>query len=332
VKSKQRPTIYTIADMADVSISTVSRIINRTFAGEQDVLDRVQEAIRKVDYVPRPEARRLVGKRIESRIIGVLAPFFIHPFFVEVLKGVYKTLHEHEYSIMLHDVTTKEQKKAMFRKVREEGLADGLLLVNMHLDREEYLALRDKMQVVLVAAQADFADYVMVDQATGIAKGVQYVHSLGHRHVAFINNEKEIYETTSRESAFRETADRLGIRYLVDYRAVDRRAGYLAAKTILTNNPGITCLFYYSDLMAYGGVDYVNEHRLGVKISIIGFDGFEMSRHMDLTTIAQPMEAMGSLGAQVLLRKLREHDGRTERIVLETTLVKGKTCKAVIHE
>jgi DNA-binding LacI/PurR family transcriptional regulator len=84
--------------------------------------------------------------------------------------------------------------------------------------------------------------------------------------------------------------------------------------------------------MAYGGVDYVNENNLSSRISIIGFDGFEMTSQMDLTTIAQPMEAMGVCGAQILLRKLPDHHARTEKIILETTLVKGKTCKAVRDE
>ncbi len=219
---------------------------------------------------------------------------------------------------------------AAANRLLDEGLVDGLLLVNMHLNQQEHESIRERMPLVLVAAQAEFADYVMVDNHGGIVSGVEYIHTLGHRNVAFVNNEKEIYETTIRESAFRSTADTLGIRYFVDYRAVDRRAGYLAAKTLVASHPELTCLFYYSDLMAYGGVDFVNAHRLQDRVSVIGFDGFEMTYHMDLATIAQPMEEMGNTGAQVLLRMIRDNHTRRERIVPDTTLVKGKTCKAVV--
>ena len=326
---KPRPTIYTIAQMADVSISTVSRVINRTFAGEQEILERVQSAIRKTGYVPRPEARRLVGKQIESRIIAVFAPFFMHPFFIEVLKGVYKCLHEHNYSINLYDVYTRELKKAAIRKVIDEGLVDGLMLVNMHVNAQEHQAISERMPLVLVAADSELADCVMVDHYGGVVEGVEYLYGLGHRTVAFVNNENEIHESTSRESAFRHTAEKLGMQYVLDYRAVDRRSGYLAAKTLLGHRRDLSCLFFYSDLMAYGGVDYVNEHQLQDRVSVIGFDGFEMTYHMGLATIAQPMEEMGATGAQMLLRKMRDTHARREHIVLDTKLVKGKTCKAV---
>jgi DNA-binding LacI/PurR family transcriptional regulator len=328
----KRATIYTIAEMANVSISTVSRIINKNFTGDDRIRKAVLSAIKKVNYFPRAEARRLTGKRLESKIIGVLAPFFIHPFFVEVLKGVYKNTHEHKHSLILYDVQTKQLKKAIFEKVLEEGLVDGILLVNMHLNEQEYKALYERTPVVLIAAEAKFADYVIIDQYEGIANGLRYVSSLGHRSVAFINNEKEIHESVVRESAFRNTAEEIGIRYIVDHRAVDRRAGYFAAKNILENYPECRCLFYYSDLQAYGGVDYINEQRLSETVSIIGFDGFETSLHMNLTTVVQPMETMGAMGAQLLFKKLKDPKSQKEQIILETSLVKGKTCKAVAHE
>ena len=329
---KEKTTIYTIAEMAGVSIATVSRIVNNTFRGKEEVRRTVLDAIRRTNYQPKREARGLMGKKTSSRMIGVMAPFFIHPFFVEVLKGCYQAIHEHQYSIVLYDVDTRRMKKQLFERIMEENFLDGLLLVNMHLNEQEYRRITDRMPLTLVAAQTDFAESVVVDHYKGICMGVDYLNELGHRIVAFINNEKEIFESVIRERAFRERAEKLGIQYKVDYRSVDRRSGYLAARSILENNSDVTCLFYYSDLMAYGGLDYINERQLQSKVSIIGFDGFEMTFQVSLTTIAQPMQRMGELGANMLIEKIENPDAEDKSIVLDPWLDKGKTCGAVSHE
>jgi DNA-binding LacI/PurR family transcriptional regulator len=81
--------------------------------------------------------------------------------------------------------------------------------------------------------------------------------------------------------------------------------------------------------MAYGGIDFVNERNLQDRISIMGFDGFEMSLQMNMTTIVQPMEQMGETGALLLIEKMENRLEGRMRIVLETWLEKGKTCKKV---
>jgi DNA-binding LacI/PurR family transcriptional regulator len=182
---------------------------------------------------------------------------------------------------------------------------------------------------VLAAAETEFADSMIVNNSKGIEIGMQYLFELGHRHIAFINNEKGILESRVREKAFRENMGRLQLPCKIDYRGVDRRSGYLGAKNMVENNPEITCLFFYSDLMAFGGLDYLNESRLGEKISIIGFDGFEMTFHSQLTTIVQPMEEMGAGAARLLIEKIKGSSAGRQHIVLDPWLFKGRTCYRV---
>lgn len=321
-----RATIYTIAGESRVSPATVSRIVNNTFRGSEEVRRRVQAVIDRHGYQPSPAAKRLSGKKVASRMIGVMAPFFIHPFFVEVLRGIYGVFHREGYHIILYDVDSKAMKKSMFATIVEENLLDGLLLVNMHLNQDEYAAITATVPVVLAAAQTDFADSVIVDNYKGVVIGMQFLHELGHRHIAFINNEKNILESRLREQAYRDQAEKLHLPCKIDYRGVDRRSGYLGAKNMLENNPEITCLFYYSDLMAFGGLDYLNEKRLEKRISVMGFDGFEMTFHAQLTTIVQPMEEIGARAAKMLIAKVKGGGGRRQHDVLDPWLFKGQTC------
>lgn len=324
-----RPTIYTIAEMAGVSISTVSRILNDSFKGDEAILNRVREIVGKINYQPSPSARRLSGKIVPLKMIGIMAPFFINPFFIEVLKGIYKIIHDAQYHAILYDVDTKVIKKGVFSRILNDRMLDGLLLVNMHLNKEEYESLSREVPCVLIAAETEFADSVIVDNYGGIVQGLEYVYSLGHRRIGFINNEKNIFETRIREKAFLEKAKTLGLEYKIDYRNVDRRSGYLGAKNLLENNPGITCLMYYSDLMAFGGMDYLNEMKLPHRPSIIGFDGFEMTFQVNLTTVVQPMETIGEEGTKLLFQRIAGMS--TERIhrVFNPWLFKGQTCMRV---
>ena len=137
-------TIYTIARMADVSISTVSRIINNDFRGEAKVKENVLKIIRSLNYKPNPHARRFAGKKVESKVIAVMAPFFIDPFFIEVLKGLYKIVHENDYNIILYDVVTGQMKKKVIARIQEENYIDGVIMVNMHLNENEYKEITKK--------------------------------------------------------------------------------------------------------------------------------------------------------------------------------------------
>jgi LacI family transcriptional regulator len=325
----KRATIYTVAETAGVSIATVSRVMNGQFHGDEQIRQKVLAAMEQVSYRPNHEARRLMGKSARTKMVGIMAPFFVHPFFTEVLKGAYRVIHSSGHSILLYDVDTKTMKKQIIKRVVDEDILDGLLMVNMRLDEREYAAITRRIPLVLVAAETEFADCVIVDNYKAIVRGLHHIHALGHRNVAFINNAKDIYESRIREKAFREESERLGIHYKIDYRNVDRPSGYIGAKAIVDNWPDVTCLFYYSDLMAYGGLDFVSENRLGSILSVMGFDGFETALHLQLTTVVQPMELMGESGARMLQDKIEGRQIERRRIVLDSWLEEGKTCKGV---
>jgi DNA-binding LacI/PurR family transcriptional regulator len=83
---------------------------------------------------------------------------------------------------------------------------------------------------------------------------------------------------------------------------------------------------YYSDLMAFGGLDYLNENQLEKKISVIGFDGFEMTFHAQLTSVVQPMEEMGARAAQMLIARIQGGSVERKHVVLKPWLFEGQSC------
>jgi DNA-binding LacI/PurR family transcriptional regulator len=101
---------------------------------------------------------------------------------------------------------------------------------------------------------------------------------------------------------------------------------------MVENNPGLSCLVYYSDLMAFGGLDYLHEAGLRERISLIGFDGFEMTFQVGLTTVVQPMERMGEEGARILLAKISGASSERVSTLLDPWLYKGATCMRVSDE
>lgn len=325
--SEGKTTIYTVARMAGVSISTVSRVLNHKFSGKEEVREKILQVVQSTHYSPSQIARKLTGKKTRSMMIGVMAPFFTDQFFVEVLKGIYRALHREGYHLILYDVDSKLLKKQVLAKAVDEDILDGLIMVNMHLNEEEYREVTEKMPLVLVAADTSFADSVAVDNYKGIVLGLDHVFSLGHRRVAFVNNEKDIEESRVRERAFLERSAELGIDYRIDHRKVDRISGFWAAKSITDNNPEVTCLVFYSDLMAYGGLDLINQSGLRGRVSVVGFDGFEVAFQVGLTTVVQPMEAMGDRGASILLQRIEQAlPIERVKVVLDPVLEKGKTC------
>jgi DNA-binding LacI/PurR family transcriptional regulator len=326
-------TIHDIAKNAGVSVGTVSRVINNSPGVKQATREKVLAVIQQHHYKPDPIARSMVSKQTGS--IGVIVPFFTRPFFMEVLQGVEAATVEHGRDLVLYSVENNAQRHRYFSDVPMLRKVDGLLILSLSPDDASAKRFQEiGLSTVLVDAYSPFLTSLVVDNIDGAYQAMKCLIQKGHRRIGFING------ITEGNFQFNQANDRLigvhramgeaGLLFEPELMvATDwtRLGGKSAAQQLLSLKQRPTAIFAASDLQAVGVLEVANA--LGIQIpedlSVIGFDGIEVSELLGLSTIQQPMRHMGISGVQHLICHMQNPQHPPELIRLSTALVERRT-------
>jgi LacI family transcriptional regulator len=325
-------TIARVAEEAGVGVGTVSRVLNGSPAVSAATRRRVLDAIATLDYQPSPVARALSTGRTNA--IAVVAPFFTQPSVIERLRGVSHTLANEGYQLILHDVERADQRRDLFRSLAARGNIDGLLAISLApTDREARRMLRAGVAVVLVDRQHPTLPCITIDDMDGGRMAAEYLLALGHRAIAFLGDEEAnlfgFDSSARRREGFEAALDAAGIRPPPEWvlrRPHGRDAARVAAAGLLAREPRPTAVFAASDVQAIGVLEAAQAAGVPVpeELSVIGFDNVEAARFTGLTTVAQPLEEIGRLGADLLLRAVSGEDVPSRRMPLEI-VARGST-------
>jgi DNA-binding LacI/PurR family transcriptional regulator len=317
-------TIAEVARRAGVGVATVSRVLNRSPRVSKPTRERVLEVIDELGYAPNAAARALSTGR--TCTIGVVAPFFTQPSVVERLRGVSRAIAAAGYQLVLFDVEGPDR----FVDLAVGGRLDGLLCVSLRPSDEELERFAAAaVPVALIDAQHPGLPGVYIDDVDGGRLAAEHLLGLGHRRIAYIGDEEtNPYGFTSSarrrigaESAILAAGDQMIVRRGQHSR---EHARIIAAELLASAEPP-TAIFAGSDLQALGVLEAAEAAGLAVPgdLSVVGFDDIEVARYAGLTTVAQPLEESGTLGARLLLRTLDGKGGAVEK--LELRLVVRRT-------
>jgi DNA-binding LacI/PurR family transcriptional regulator len=322
-RSRQRRRDVVMADvakLAGVSHQTVSRVLNGSANVKAETRERVEAAMRHLDYRPNPVARALVTGR--SRTLGVVS--FDTTLYgpASTLVGIERAAHERGYftsNVSLESLHRTSVLNAVDR-LRTHGVDGILVIAPQEAAAEAVLHLPEDLPVVVVEAGPDEAvPVVAVDQLAGAVSATRHLLELGHRTVWHIAGPGDWLEAQLRLEGWRTTLEEAGADvppHLVgDWSA---RSGYELGQRLLTVG-GITAVFVANDQMALGMLRALSEAGLRVPadISVVGFDDIPEAPYFTppLTTVRQDFAAVGRLS---LLRLLAEMESGTRSSVRET--------------
>ena len=326
-------TIAQVARHAGVGVATVSRVLNGSPAVREQTRQRVLEAIAELGYAPNPAARALSTGRTLS--VGVVAPFFTRPSVIERLRGIAHVLAAAGYRMVLFDVERPGQDSDFFRTL--PGGLDGLLSISLcppDADLDRFAAA--EMPVVLVDYPHERLPAVHTDDLAGGRMATEHLLELGHERIAFLGDFEHNYHgftsSAMRRVGYQEALCAAGLE--VDLELVRRASHGREPAAVLTRelldlaNPP-TAIFAASDTQAMGVLEAADELGVGVPddLAVVGYDDIEIARYTGLTTIAQPLEESGAIGAHLLLGALDGGDvpGRQlpVRLVVRSTTAGG---------
>jgi len=328
------PTIYDVAKLAGVSISTISRVMNAPNKVNKTTRAKVFEAIDELGFVPKAEARARALRR--SGRIGVLTPFFTAPSFVQRLRGVASSLSKSNFELVIYPVDSVDHLQGYISSIPVTGNLDGLIIMSLSLGDNDAQRLHDsKMETVLIEYSHPQLNSIVIDDVHGGRMVAEYLIKKGHQQIAFLGDieppEKyAIHPVKSRLNGFSQVLDNAGIPLSKEYirstpytQEHSRKAAY--ELMTLPNPP--TAIFAASDIQAMGIMKV--SRQLGIKIpeqlAIVGFDDIDVAELVDLTTVRQHLDESGKLAVEILLARLADPSRPLQHMHLPLSLVERLT-------
>jgi LacI family transcriptional regulator len=327
-------TIRDVAELAGVSVASVSRVMNNSRGVQAQTRQSVQTAARELGYVPNEAARSL--KLARSNLLACVIPDVTNPFFPELVRGIEDIASAEGYGTLLCNTDNDSDKEADYLSLLARHRIDGLLLIPARDEQPPpgLTRLREQGSPVVVVDRflnGFDGDSIAVDNHRGGILAAEHLIELGHQRIAIINRLPDTSTSRLRQEAYEETlaaAGRLD-RSLVKLGSYTFNYGRDMTRQLLSAEGELpTAILAGSDVLAIAALQVAHElgFRVPQDLSIIGFDRIAMSQLMSppLTTVEQPLYEMARIAADLLLKRARgERTGPGERRILQPTLHVG---------
>ncbi len=337
---KKKVTAKEVADLAGVSLSTISQTFNNPNRVGEENRKKVLESARKLGYeVPKRQKKiyGLIGLLIERWVETTL----VNPFYSFVIKGMLDGANKNGYTIMIETIDKDE---IVFPKMIKDGLIDGILLVGRV--RLEYVQLLQGKNVPFVLVDHYIpntnVNYVLSDGRMGAFNGTQYLIDNGHRKIGLVGGPGDLVTINEREEGFRSALEKNGLTYNPKWRVEGNfefeSARQAMTKFVKSSAPGTrpTAYFCVNDLMALGSIQAYRDAGLKVPedASFMGFDNIEVSFNANLykstlTTVGVRKEDLGEKAVELLKELIAHPDKDPTKTILPTELVIRETVKPV---
>ncbi len=329
-------TIRDVASKAEVSIATVSRVVNGNRPVHPDIRDRVLKAIQELDYRPNYLARGL--RQRNTCVIGLIIPDNSNPFYAELARAIEDAGFAAGYSVILCNSDLSEEKQQAYVDVLLSHKVDGVILIDMKLAALESLEriLAENIPVVLanIDRLVPAVDQILVDYHQGGYLAGQYLVRLNHRRIGCITLFQPFSYKSPRIIGFRQALAEAGIELTTEDFAIGNgryESGYKAMQELLQRRPDLTAVFVFNDLMALGAMNALHAQGIRVPedISIIGYVNIFYASTFEpaLTTIAQPIAAIGQECIARLLERIHQPEKPPTHITLPVELIERSSCR-----
>lgn len=323
--SRVRPTMKDVAKRAQVSVKTVSRVVNREPRVDKETQARVELAITELGFRVNTQASNL-RRRQETLTIGMVIEDIGNPFFSLIARGVEEVAQEHQCMLI---IASNEKDSVRERELVSTLLhrrVEGLLVVPTSHDQEYVTAeLQGHTPVVFVDRPPEHlnADAILLDNRGGTREGIEYLLALGHRRIGFIGGEPTIYTGAERLAGYREAHEKWGLSVdesLFRFACHTSAQAEAATRDLLAMKNPPTAIFADNNRMSVGVVRVLQTQ--APNVSLLGFDDIELGDIIPLpiVVITHNPQEIGRQAAKMLFARIHGDMSEPQRIVIPTQL------------
>lgn len=332
-------TILDVAKRAGVSKTLVSRLLNNQGSVGPKSREKILAAIEELNYRPNTLARSLVLQKTST--IGVVLDSLSEAYFFKVINGIEDEVERQKYKVVFSSAGNKGTKKEEYIEFFSNGNTDGVIIYGSNLDDDALIHKAAAMQFPFVVVENEVDDTninnVIVDNIYGSRLAVEYLISLGCRHIMHVTGDPSVKASLKRWQGYLKTMEAHGLKSCIDVIECQRfgvRAGYKAISTWLETHDKSElpdAVYFGADNTAFGGMMAFEDAgiRIPEDIRIVGFDDdkpWDVERRLKgLTSIRQPLYEMGKKSVEMLLRQINEPMAPKETVVMKPELIIRET-------
>ena len=331
MKSKNKKiTIYQVASRAGVAISTVSRVINNSPNVSQKTKDKVNEAIKTLNFRPQVSARKLASR--EPQMLAIAVPSFTTPYYTEVLKGVKDEIKEMDLDIVIYNTGSKNPTEGV-ENFFDRGTADAVITISIEItENVHHLLQSSEIPIILIGSSHPEYNYFELNNRKGGFLAGEHLIKQGYQRLGMIKPVAKTKSSTEREIGFREALKEFKMPVIEKFFVTgqsEKHAGY-------TEEAGFEAIYEYdklgdfpdaifcsNDTQAIGAYHALS--KLGMKIpediGIMGYDNIKFTKYLDLTTIDQKMYSVGVKGTKRLAEIIKRNPTDKIQEIIDPVLI-----------
>ncbi len=329
-------TIYDVAREANVSMATVSRVVNGNPNVKPATRKKVQNTIKELGYRPNAVARGLASKKTTT--VGVIIPDISSIFFSELARGIDDIANMYKYNIILSNSDQNVDKEIQLINTMLEKQVDGIVFMGGKITEEHVEQFKTAPVPVALAATVDPTETVPsvnIDYEKAAYEATKFLMENGHDHPAFVSavEETPINELKYKgyERAIVDTKEQVDSSLVIkgDY---TYDSGIEAAEQFIEMDNKPTAIFVASDEMALGVIHGIQDKGLRVPedIEVFGFDNTRLATMVrpTLSTIVQPMYDIGAVAMRLLTKYMNKEEVEELNVILPHQIIERNSTKS----
>jgi LacI family transcriptional regulator len=319
-----------IARMANVSLGTVSHVLNGSARVREPLRKRVLEAVQAAGYQPSQLARGL--RRDKTNMIGMIIPDITNPFFPAVVRGAEDVAFSNGYRLILCNTDNDHSKELVHLNELRTYLPAGLIVIpsnfsDLTAQAESYRRAGTGVVCVDRLPKNWSGDSVTANNEEGAYDATRYLIQMGHTKLAAIAGPLHLTNAQERLGGFKRAMREAKLHLAPEYvqeTTFDKQGGHSKALILLRLIPRPTAIFASNDMIALGALLAIREAglRCPEDVSLMGFDDLDLAEttNPSLSSVSQSGYQLGTTAARILLDRLEGDQGPAKHVVLETSL------------
>lgn len=334
----RKVTIKQIADSANVSIATVSRVLNNKDKVNPETRDRILKAMEVLNF--QPKSSSMVSDSA-SRIILLWVPDFSNPFNALIINGVRNAAHAQGYDVLIFQSRDYYSDTSDYANILRSTSIAGIIILSCVPNLKLLNDLAPRFPVVMCSEYTEdyCTPYVSIDDRAAAKKAVNYLISVGCRKIGLINSNLSFHYAREREQGYLEALNTAGLAanpsWIAHISSIDYNLALSNALHILSQPDRPDALFAVSDVYAVSVIKAAA--KLGLRVpedlSVIGFDNIDLASMTTpaITTIDQPSYQIGFQSCELLIEKIENPSVEDKHIILDTELVVRESTALMIR-
>lgn len=333
-------TIKDVAQEANVSISTVSRVLNNSGYTSEETRKKVIEAVEKLNFKRNMIAAAMIKKKTST--FGLIIPDIKNVFYADLTRAVEDTANKYGFNILLCNTDNDLSKEAEYIDLLIAKGVDGIIFSTPEvkdMNIKNVVDAHPELPVVILGSKLPnvHANEILVDNFEGAYLATTHLIDMGHKEIAFLTGGRDSSASIERHKGFRFAMSERGLEVNSHFVCFDKfyiESGYINALKLLTSKRKPTAIFAGSDAIAVGIYKAARELKLTIpdELSVIGFDDSQYAEILapNLTTIHTPIGEMGERAIEVAVKMINKKKNAKETLLFHPTLKVRESTKSLL--